>query len=191
MVVLTLAALASAFEPVDEVASYRGCTIRIGAPIASGVQPLRAECHWADVTAASVAEVLSHPDGFGRFIVSLKEERMVSSDAAGSVVWQHVEPGWGLAPREDRIVVQNTALQDGHVRWQLDPLPFPTPAGVVLMPRNEGEWRVTAAADGGVDVVHELLLDPGGSVPTWVVNWFQTYGMSDALKRLHGLAAAR
>ena len=60
--------------------------------------------------------------------------------------------------------------------------------GNVLIARNDGLWRVTPAQDGGVHLVNEVQIDPGGSVPNWIINWFQTCGLSDALKKLHELS---
>jgi hypothetical protein len=53
----------------------------------------------------------------------------------------------------------------------------------------EGAWWVTSAPSGGVDIVQDLTIDPGGSVPTMIVNWFQQHGLTDELRRLHALAA--
>jgi hypothetical protein len=190
MVWFVAAALAAPppFDQVDQVDSYHGCIIRMGRPDAGGVQPLRAECHWTDVSVARLREVLVRYERSGDFIDCMKEASIVRTEAARALVWQLDHLGWGLANRESQTWMHASDIAGGcQIAWSKAEEPFTVREGNVVMPFNEGSWWVTAAADGGVDVVQDLKVDPGGSVPTWVVNWFQTYGLSDELKRLHAL----
>lgn len=41
-------------------------------------------------------------------------------------------------------------------------------------------------ARGGVNVIQELDIDPGGLVPHWLVHWFQTEGLAHDMGCLHG-----
>jgi hypothetical protein len=178
------------FAAVDQVDSFRGCTILIGAePPGGGVAPVRAVCHWPDLAVEDLADLLLDYEGYGRFIPCMVELRTLWTHADRALVWQFDRIGPGLAPRESRTVMTHRAVPGGFtVRWEADPTPFAARAGSVVMPRNEGFWWVTAARGGGVDLVEQVFLDPGGRLPAWVVNWYQTYGVAEQLRLLHGLA---
>ena len=179
------------FDQIDQVDSFDGCIIRMGRPLPdSRVQPLRAECHWSDVTLARMAELLGNYERYGDFIACMREVRVVrDGDPRGTLVWQLDNIGIGLSERESETWMSRTdapgALQ---VAWRTANEPFTPRSGSVVMPFNEGAWWVTASPGGGVDIVEDLRIDPGGSLPSWVVNWFQTYGISAELKQLHDLA---
>jgi START domain len=42
--------------------------------------------------------------------------------------------------------------------------------GVIRVPVSAGKWTITPAGPSKVNVVYEIQIDPGGSVPTWMVN---------------------
>ena len=46
----------------------------------------------------------------------------------------------------------------------------------VLPDQDDGGWTVIPDPRGGVRVEYDLLYDPGGSVPGFVVRWFQGSG---------------
>jgi len=50
--------------------------------------------------------------------------------------------------------------------------------------RDDGLWEVRATADGGCTVHYELRYDPAGSVPGFMVKWFQGSGFKDMLSQL-------
>jgi hypothetical protein len=87
------------------------------------------------------------------------------------------------------VTVSPAATPAWRMSWT-DAGPFDslTP-GSVIITHNHGNWRVTATAGGGVDVEQDVHVVPGGHVPSWVINWFQTFGVSEAMKKLHDLAA--
>jgi Polyketide cyclase / dehydrase and lipid transport len=195
-VIALLASIALAAPPpfihVDQVDSYRGCTILIGPqPPGGGVSAMRAVCHWPDVTLDAMRRVLSNYEGYGRFIDVMTEVKVVRREPGRVLVWQFDRIGRGLSPRESQTWMTETAFDGGfEITWtSVGAPPFTLRPGCVLTPHNEGYWYVTAAADGGVDIVEHVAIDPGGAIPTWVVNWFQTYATADQLRKLHDLTA--
>jgi hypothetical protein len=187
LALFALRAAGADFVEVDRVDSFRGCIIRIGRADATGIQPLRAECHWADAQVEAVRAIIGDWTKYEVLVDSMDDASCVGSDGPRELIWQLVRPGWGLAPREVQVWFTADQLS---VAWTTAKERFDPQPGSIRMPRDEGEWRLAHASDGGVDLVQDLLVDPGGSVPRWVVNWFQTFGLSDELKRLHTLAVA-
>lgn len=47
----------------------------------------------------------------------------------------------------------------------------PEISGVVRMPHLEGHWELIELAPGKIDATYQVQADPGGMIPTWMVNW--------------------
>jgi hypothetical protein len=96
----------------------------------------------------------------------------------------------GIADREVLIFMWREQ-KDGWDRYAW------APSGQALVPykgnvaavRNEGYWEARPSAAGGVQVRHQLLYAPGGSVPGWVVRMFQTGGLESSVKDMRAALA--
>lgn len=51
-----------------------------------------------------------------------------------------------------------------------DPKPYPGPKDVVRVPMSRGEWLVTEVGPRMLKVRYTMRIDPGGSIPAWLVN---------------------
>lgn len=47
---------------------------------------------------------------------------------------------------------------------------FPEKSGVVRVPRSEGKWVVTPIGKNKLKIEYSFVVDPGGSIPGWLVN---------------------
>lgn len=169
-----------------------GCKYYTGPVTADGIVPIRAECHWPDIKLEVADKVLTnwneHDNVFGTVDVS----ETVRQDGARALVHQtHVTKG--ISPRDVMMWGTKTPINGGFkYAWnKADGEPLTLPDGHVATAHHEGFWQVTPAADGGVDVVHELIYDPGGSVPGFLIRWFQTSGLIGTVTDLHTYLAAR
>ncbi len=46
----------------------------------------------------------------------------------------------------------------------------------VRIPRSTSQWIVTPISKGKIHLRYEVQLDPGGSIPSWIINLFSTSG---------------
>jgi hypothetical protein len=60
----------------------------------------------------------------------------------------------------------------------------PVKDGIVRIEHSVGKWIITPADSGQVKVEYTLHLDPGGSVPAWLLNMFITQGPTESFKKL-------
>ena len=85
----------------------------------------------------------------------------------------------GTAPRESLVWLAAAPNASGSMTYTWTTAadePLDLPDGAVRAPRNDGRWEIHPRADGGVDVVFEIVYSPGGWVPDWLVRWCQTLG---------------
>lgn len=58
---------------------------------------------------------------------------------------------------------------------------------IIRVPSSTVSWVVTPTSSNSMKIVYEAQLDPGGSVPAWVVNMFTTKGPFETFKKLKGM----
>jgi hypothetical protein len=47
---------------------------------------------------------------------------------------------------------------------------IPPVKGVVRIPRSEGRWIMTPVGKDQVDIQYNFMVDPGGTIPAWLIN---------------------
>ncbi len=61
---------------------------------------------------------------------------------------------------------------------------LPEKKNIVRIPLSTGTWNITAIANKKVHIEYILELDPGGSVPPWLLNLFSTKGPMETFQNL-------
>ena len=60
----------------------------------------------------------------------------------------------------------------------------PVKKGIVRIAHSTGKWSILPVANNRIKVEYTLHVDPGGSLPTWLVNLFATDGPLHIFKQL-------
>lgn len=186
-----LAALALAQPPADFVEMRReaDCVLYKGPAEADGTEPMVAECHWKEVDPARLIARLQDFASYGTLIPGVVSSVVVRREEPRALVHQ-VQATKGIAPREVLIWMVSEPLDGGaRVAWTTAAAEaLAVPEDHVRAERNDGAWEVTAHPDGGAAVVHRIAYDPGGSVPGWLVRWFQVGGMMGVMTHVREVA---
>lgn len=160
-----------------ESAQSDGCTFYVG-PRDGDYSPVRAVCAW-DVPAETLHGLIAVFDQHNRYFSSVSQSERLPSGR-----YRQVHQASGIADREV-ILEMGTSLIDGGVRywWHKADDQSELTGDNVETVVDTGKWEITADGNGS-RVVYELLYDPGGSVPGFVVRWFQTSGTQLLLNEL-------
>ncbi len=187
-VVSAALAAPAGFRQISEAV---GCKIWLGPADAAGVAPMSAECVWPEVNAAKLGARLARVDGFGDLVFAIVAEKIVRVDGARTLVHQ-VQSAPVIADREVLLWMTTSHVGDcWRTAWKTAAEESLTLAsGRVRTARNDGAWEVCVEPTGGARVVHDIWLDPGGSVPNWLVRRFQSGGLTDVLTAVRGKAQA-
>jgi hypothetical protein len=59
--------------------------------------------------------------------------------------------------------------------------------GLVRVPFSHAQWTVTLLNENTLHVKYQMLIDPGGSVPAWLVNWACANGPLQSFQNLKKL----
>ncbi len=182
---LSPAALAAPAGYKVAEADHNGCEISLGPAASDGVVPIHAVCRWPDVTLAKWDQVVGdwtkHDDIFG-VVVSSDVRR---SEAARDLVYQ-LHRTKGISDREVLLWMTKTTVNGAHrYGWTTaKDQPLTLTDGNVQVARSEGYWQAAPDPAGGVVVEHHLEYGPGGSVPGFMVRWFQTSGLETNLDEM-------
>lgn len=61
---------------------------------------------------------------------------------------------------------------------------LPAKKGLVRVPRSRAVWNITTKSDKVIHLQYILEIDPGGSLPAWIVNMFATRGPTETFSNL-------
>lgn len=184
---LLSAALAApaGWNVTDASADGGTCELSLGPAESDGVVPMRAECAWKDVTLdqfkTAQAAWGNHDDFFSTVV-----ESTVKTPGDKALVYQK-HSSRGIADREVLLWMWHEDV-DGYDRYAWSTASeqaLTVVDGNVRCGKSVGYWSAKAEASGGIRVVHVLSYDPGGSVPGFLVRWFQTSGLAANATELH------
>ena len=183
LVDIALGAAPSGFKVTE--ADYNGCELSLGPAEADGVVPMRAECVWSDVSLDRFKAVMSDYTQHDEVWATVAESKVQRTDGDRSLVYQKHQNS-GINDREILLWMKHESV-DGYDRYSWTRATGETLTaadGNVLTARSDGYWQ--AKAEGtGIRVVHLLSYDPGGSVPGFIIRWFQTSGLEANVDDLH------
>jgi START domain. len=79
--------------------------------------------------------------------------------------------------------------QTGVVTLTSKAMPNHIPAknGLVRVPASTVSWVVKPTGNNTMHITYEVMADPGGTVPTWVINMFITKGPLETFRKMRKL----
>ncbi len=177
--ILFVASLASAAPAGYRVTkpSANGCELSLGPAEKDGVVPMRAECVWPEITIEKFNKAMANLDNHDLYWETVVDSTVKRVDGDRSLVFQK-HRSKGINDREILLWMSHKVV-DGYDRYSWTKATgeaLTVTKGNVETARSDGYWQAKAE-NGGIRVIHTLSYDPGGSVPGFLVRWFQTSGL--------------
>lgn len=97
---------------------------------------------------------------------------------------------WPVSNRDiaiDMKIDENKANNTMVIRTQGEPEAIPVNKGIVRVPKFTGDWYFKSSGNNKLSIEYYLFVDPGGSLPAWIVNMFISKGPYETFDRLSGL----
>lgn len=84
-----------------------------------------------------------------------------------------VDSPWPVSDRDNITKMIFELLEDGTQLVHLKCVPdyLPEKSNLVRLPRLQGKWIFEPQTNGMVKVTQQVLSDPGGKVPAWIINF--------------------
>ncbi|MCI5056328.1 MAG: START domain-containing protein [Flavobacteriales bacterium] len=137
----------------------------------------------------SIVKVLRDYDKFEDWMYSLEEAEVLVNETDHDVLYQETDLPW---PCDNRDVVMERFFKKTPkgmiIELEAQKGYKPLKDGVARMTYAVGSWEFTTLDNGKTKVVYQFLGDPGGQIPTWVVNLFLVDGPHKTLLKIRDRA---
>lgn len=112
--------------------------------------------------------------GSCKWIFECQEQSVLKTAGEQSWLYARFSAPWPVTARDSVLHVTSSTAPDGTVTRVLQALPdfMPKEQGFVRVSQVEGFWTLQPKPAGGVEVVYQAHMEPGGSVPSWLANSF-------------------
>lgn len=135
-----------------------------------------------------VAEILSDVEKYPQWAYATKTCDLVKKiNDREFIYYSEIEVPWPATNRDFyasfKVSVDSTARSLNVVSIGMKDY-RPANKNLVRIPLSKGLWNISTVSDKKVHLVYILQLDPGGSVPTWVMNLFITKGPLETFENL-------
>lgn len=154
----------------------------------SRFKSIRAEMIIRDITLEELKTQLMDIKNYVTWQYNLKEaqvlERVNDSEA---VIRTVIDAPWPVHNREvlTRMTASvNAASRELMVEGRVIPYDYPEETGLVRVPFSWSRWFVTELNEKDLKVKYSLSVDPGGSLPVWLVNLAVAEGPYESFRKL-------
>jgi hypothetical protein len=101
--------------------------------------------------------------------------------------YEQIESPFGASDRDLVVVTKITQDKDTkvvHVSVKSVSNYIPPKKGYVRVPMSDEKWTITPISKNSSKIDYHLEIDPGGSVPAWLVNQFSQKGPYESFRQL-------
>jgi len=133
-----------------------------------------------DASLTRITAVLLDIKNTGDWVYATKTAVVLNQISASELIYySEINVPWPASNRD--FIVRLKVTQDEKtkaVSVDADNLPnhLPTYKGIVRIPHSYSKWLITPVNATQVRIEYVLQVDPGGSVPAWLINLFATRG---------------
>jgi hypothetical protein len=128
----------------------------------------------------SIVALIEDVSSYPLWIYQCKEGKLIKMVGDSELYYYHVtSTPWPVSNRDGIVhykITQNVKTKVVNVSTQsvqgiIDKIP-----GIVRVPKMQASWKLTPQPDGSINAEYQLYVDPGGSLPAWIVNMFLVDG---------------
>jgi hypothetical protein len=139
-------------------------------------------------TMAELSKALIELDDFPKWQYKIIKTEMLKRISKDEFVYRaELETPW---PVSNRDMILHVKLSPGANRGEFHfsalgkPDYIPHREGFVRVPLSEAHWYITVVDHTTLKVKHSILIDPGGSIPAWLMNLSLAEGPFETFKNL-------
>ena len=149
------------------------------------IKELRVLCE-LDATEAQLINTLVNIGGYNSWVYSNKKSVILKTiDQLNIIYYTESHLPWPIKDR-DLIVELNIASAGSGLNIQAKSIPdyLPKNTDYVRVPYSLATWHVTPVTGNKLKVDYTFSVDPGGSIPVWLVNATMTIGPYNSFLKL-------
>ena len=156
------------------------------------IKELRVLCE-LDATKAQLINTLQNINDYNSWVYSNKKSTILKTISPQNIIYytqSHLP--WPIRDR-DLIVELNITPTPEVLNVQAKSIPdyMPKDVNYIRVPYSMAVWKVTQAPDNKLKVDYTFSIDPGGSIPSWLVNATLTIGPYNSFVKLRQMLKAQ
>jgi hypothetical protein len=132
-----------------------------------------------DAPIERVAAVIFDIDNYEEWGYQCKESRLIKRPQKNEIIFYYISSiPWPMANRDlvSHLVVKKISdkevlFESSNIHQYVDPKP-----DIVRVPKSHARWHLVELGENKTRAEYRVELDPGGYVPSWLVNLFITDG---------------
>jgi len=152
----------------------------------SKIKAIKVECE-VQATPAQLVAVLMDVNNSAEWVYHTKSCTLIKQVSPSELYYySEVNLPWPAANRDfvaHLTVSQNPVTKVIEIDGPAVPGFVPVKKGVVRIDHSNGKWLITPCGDH-IKVEYALHVEPGGTIPAWMVNMFATDGPMQIFKKL-------
>jgi hypothetical protein len=141
-----------------------------------------------DATPAQLVNLIMDVNSAGDWVYHVKSSILIKRISASELYYySEVSLPWPLADRDfvaHLTVNQNPVTKVVTIDGPAVTGMVPAKAGVIRVNDSKGKWVITPTGNGQVNVEYCIHLDPGGTLPSWLINMFATQGPMNIFRNI-------
>jgi hypothetical protein len=139
-------------------------------------------------TIHQLAAILEDVPRYSEWAYATKKSVLVKQLGPGKLIYySEIEVPWPATNRYFYAGFElKTDLQNQTLQLEAASIPGygPVPADLVSVPYTKGSWHATTLSPKSIHIDYVLELNPGGSLPAWVINLFTTKGPLETFENI-------
>jgi hypothetical protein len=156
------------------------------------IKELRVVCE-LDATKAQLISTLENINDYNSWVYSNKKSTVLKTINPQNIIYytqSHLP--WPIKDR-DLVVELNIMPTADVLNVQAKSLPdyLPKDVNFIRVPYSLAQWKVTQAPNNKLKVDYTFSIDPGGSIPSWIVNATLTIGPYNSFVKLKEILKAQ
>lgn len=141
-----------------------------------------------DATLAQLAALILDIEDYAKWSFNTKSTRILKKTSPSELYfYSEINSPW---PADNRDLVLHLSITQDPVSKKMSiiiktvPGLVPLKPNTIRVPMSSETWTVTRVDGFRIRVEYQLKLDPGGSVPAWLINTFSVKGPYETFKNL-------
>jgi len=143
-------------------------------------------------TTAQLINVLQDINNYNKWVYFNKKTSLLKKTNESLIYYTETEAPWPVTGRDlilELIIREVPGTQNLDIKVRSRPDYLPPKKDLVRVPYSLATWKVVPIAPNRLKVDYTFSVNPGGSIPTWLVNMAATVGPYNSFVNLKKLLA--
>lgn len=167
--------------------SKNGIDIYTKTVSSSGLKGIRVKCNLPAKLSQIVALILDVNAG-KEWVYGTKSSILLKKVSPSELYYySEVDIPWPISNRDfiaHLVVSQDPSTKAVTINGPTEANYLPVKQNIVRVNRSSGKWVLTPIKQNLIQIDYTLEVDPGGTIPIWLVNLFATSGPAETFKKM-------